>query len=332
MKEEWIILNKKNNLNEDKIYPPKKQIACVLGYFNGSKYILEQLQSIINQEIENVTLSIYISDDNSDEDFPSLERLNFKSSNGIYIFYRKLKKNIGYEKNFLYALKSIVPEYDFYCFSDQDDIWEINKIYKAINVLKDKKSASPNLYFSRTTYFNEDCSLELGKSHPYAKKPSFKNAIVQNIAGGNTIVFNQNAKNIICESIENIYFVSHDWWCYLIVSGAGGDMYYDLEPSIKYRQHENNFLGSNNSLKDRIKRIRNLFQNQYKNFNEINLNSLNKKKYLLTNENLLTLKKFSELRKKSIFRRIFLFYKSGIYSQKLTGNIELFIALIFKKL
>ena len=331
MNEEWIILNKKNNLKKDKIFF-KKKIACVLGYFNGSKYILEQLQSIINQEIENVTFSIYISDDNSDKDFPSLEGLNFKSSNGVNIFYKKLKKNIGYEKNFLYSLKSIALEYDFYCFSDQDDIWEINKIDKAINVLNEKKSINSNLYFSRTTYFNEDCSLELGKSDPYSKKPSFENALVQNIAAGNTIVFNQNAKNIICESIKNIYFVSHDWWCYLIISGSGGDICYDLESSIKYRQHKNNFLGSNNSLKDRIKRIRNLFQNQYKNWNEINLNSLNKKNYLLTNENLLTLKTFSELRKKSLLKRIFLFYKSGIYSQKLTGNIGLFIALIFKKL
>lgn len=304
----------------------------MLAYFNGSKYISEQLQSIINQEIENVTFSIYISDDNSDKDFPSLEGLNFKSSNGVNIFYRKLKKNIGYEKNFLYSLNSIVPEYDFYCFSDQDDIWEINKIDKAISVLNDKKSTSSNLYCSRTTYFNQDCSLELGKSNPYSKKPSFKNALVQNMAGGNTMVFNRNAKNIICESIKNIFFASHDWWCYLIISGSGGEIYYDLESSIKYRQHKNNFIGSNSSLMNRIKRIRNLFHNKLKNLNELNLNSLNKKKYLLTNDNLLTLKTFSELRKKSLFKRFFLFYKSGIYSQKLIGNVGLFVALIFKKL
>ena len=152
------------------------------------------------------------------------------------------------------------------------------------------------------------------------------------MAGGNTMVFNQNAKNIICESITNIDFASHDWWCYLIISGSGGFLYYDKEPSIKYRQHKNNFMGSNNTFKDRIKRIRNLFHNKLKNWNEINLQSLNEKKYLLTNDNLSTLKIFSELRGKSLFKRIFLFYKSGIYRQNFTGNLGLFVALIFKKL
>ena len=331
MKEEWIRLNKKNNLIKNK-KTNHKTIACVLGYFNGSKYISEQLQSIIDQVIENATLSIYISDDNSDKDFPSIERLNLKNISRINIFYRKLKKNIGYGKNFLSSLKAIINEHDFYCFSDQDDIWEINKIDRAINVLNNNVSSSSKLYFSRTTYFNEDCTLELGRSNLYLKKPSFKNALVQNMAGGNTMVFNHNAKNIICESIMNIDFASHDWWCYQIITGSGGYVYYDQNPFIKYRQHKNNFMGSNNTFTDRIKRIRKLFQNQLKNWNDINLNSLNNKKYLLTNKNLLTLKTYLELRDQSLFKRIFLFYKSGIYRQNFTGNLGLFVALIFKKL
>ena len=315
MKEEWIQLNTQNSKKNKKTN--YKTIACVLGYFNGSKYISEQLQSIIDQEIENATLSIYISDDNSDKDFPLLERLNLKNFSNISIFYRKLKKNIGYGKNFLSSLNSLINDYDFYCFSDQDDIWEINKIDRAISVLNNNVSPSSKLYFSRTTYFNEDCTLEIGKSNLYLKKPSFKNALVQNMAGGNTMVFNNKAKNIICESIINNDFASHYWWCYQIISGSGGYVYYDLKPYIKYRQHKNNFMGSNNSFTDRIKRIRNLFRNQLKNWNEINLNSLNKKKYLLTNKNLLTLKTFLELRDESFFKRIFLFYKSETIPRKI---------------
>ena len=37
----------------------------------------------------------------------------------------------------------------------------------------------------------------LGMSPLFKKRPSFKNAIVQNIAGGNTMVFNNNLKLIL---------------------------------------------------------------------------------------------------------------------------------------
>ena len=313
-------------------FKKKIKVACIMGYYNGSKYIAEQLQSIMNQEIKNADITIYISDDNSHKDFPSIESLNLKNPKGVNIFYRKLKKNIGYAKNCLYTLNAIIPKFDFYCFSDQDDIWEINKLNKAISFQRKNHPIKSYLYFSRTTYFNENCAFELGKSVLFTKKPSFKNALVQNMAGGNTMVFNHIAKDIICESISNVNFVSHDWWCYQIITGSGGYVHYDLEPLIKYRQHKNNFMGSNNTFKDKIKRIRKLFQNQLRDWNEINLYSLNKKKYLLTKENSLTLKRFSELRKQSFFKRIFLLYKSGIHRQNLMGNLGIYVALIFKKL
>ena len=328
---EWVLLSGRNINCKKKNNNNQKSIACILAYYNGSKYIKDQLKSIINQQIKNTSLSIFISDDNSHEEFPCLKDLNFSSGNNINIFYRKLDKNIGYAKNFLYSLKSILNEFDFFCFSDQDDIWESDKIQHAIEWIK-KNSSFSSLYFSRTAYFNEDCTKKIGISKLYRQKPSFKNALVQNMAGGNTMVFNNHAKKIICESIDNINFASHDWWCYLIISGSGGNIYYDLKPFIKYRQHKNNFLGSNNTAKDRIKRIIKLFQNQFKKWNNMNLYALSDKQYLLTQENLITLKKFLKLRNKNFLSRIILFYKSGIYRQSLSGNIGLFIALVFKKL
>jgi hypothetical protein len=37
---------------------------------------------------------------------------------------------------------------------------------------------------------------------------------------------------------------SHDWWVYQLVKGAGGNVYYDPEPTILYRQHAGCLVGS----------------------------------------------------------------------------------------
>ena len=124
-----------NNVKESEIINPedKVSIACVLAYFNGAQYIKDQIQSIISQKLINSNLTIFISDDNSEEEFPNLDDLAIHNRFQLKIYYRKLHKNIGYAKNFLFSLRSIGSEFDYYCFSDQDDIWLNNKIEHSIN-------------------------------------------------------------------------------------------------------------------------------------------------------------------------------------------------------
>ena len=39
-------------------------------------------------------------------------------------------------QKFLLGLKEVGPNFDYYAFSDQDDIWEINKIELALKKIK----------------------------------------------------------------------------------------------------------------------------------------------------------------------------------------------------
>ena len=251
----WNLIYEKNNLPE--VNAQKNiSIACVLAYFNGKKYIKEQIESIVYQDLEKINLNIFISDDNSDDNFLDLTYLEPVQIINLKIFYRKLKVNLGYAHNFLYSLRDVPKKFDYYCFSDQDDIWNKNKVSYSINKIKSLQNSLPIIFCGRTTYFNKDCTKKLGNSIEFKKEPSFRNAIIQNIAGGNTMVFNYEAMDLIVSSIkENINFVSHDWWSYLIVTGAGGIIHYEKIPLLKYRQHKTNLQGSNNSLINRFKRI-----------------------------------------------------------------------------
>ena len=147
------------------------------------------------------------------------------------------------------------------------------------------------------------------------------------------MVFNKTAKNIILESIcENFKIISHDWWCYQIISGVGGNIFYDKESFLKYRQHRKNILGANNTFNDRIYRIFHLFMGRVKLWNDVNLFALEINKSLLIKENKDTLEKFKELRKKSLLKRVILYKSSGIHRQTIFGNIAYFFSILFKRI
>ncbi len=285
--------------------------------------------SILEQSHRN--LFIYIFDDCSRNKL-DLDALNLDFKNKVRLIRRD--SNIGYAKNFINGLAESDATYDYYAYSDQDDIWNLNKIERAINILENQEKNSNLLYCSTTKIFDDKFKKIIGNSIIFNKAKCFKNALVQNIAGGNTMVFNKKSRDLIVNSLKNSELISHDWATYQIVSGSGGKIIYDLKPSLKYRQHKGNLAGSNKyRISAAFIRIKAIFNKSFKEWNTINI------KYLFKNKNILTIKNkdylnyFIEARESSnILLRFFYYYKSGVYRQNLGGNIALIIALIFKKL
>ena len=315
----------RNSLNRSS---KKRKVAIVLGFYDGYKFIQRQLQSIFEQTHQNFT--IFITDDNSKNKF-SLEKLNIneRNKNKIRVGFRN--KNIGYAQNFLNALVSIDEYFDYYAFSDQDDIWHREKLEKAINSLEGYPDNQANLYGSRTELIGESEEIKLGKSIEFKKSPSFQNALTQNIFGGNTMVFNRNAFDLICSSNINQKIIAHDWWCYQIISGAGGNVFYDKNIYLKYRQHNNNIIGSNVSLKDKWLRFCKVANGNFKIQNDHNLQAIINNQNLLIKRNQKTLTNFIKARNSFLLKRIFYFTKSGVYRQTLIGNVALFIGILIKK-
>ena len=154
---------------------------------------------------------------------------------------------------------------------------------------------------------------------------------MQNIGGGNTMVFNKKAKDLIFEATENVTVVSHDWWCYQIVTGAGGHVIYDPEPCLKYRQHVGNLVGENKSWRARFQRVVELLRGHFRKRNDINIAALSLHKRLLTHTNQLVLDSFIEARQSSFPKRLLFFKLSGIYRQTLLGNLGLLLGIFLNK-
>lgn len=307
--------------------PVGQLVAILLCIFQGKKYLAEQLESIANQTHRN--WRIYISDDGDcTESRQIIKEFKSRYECGRIIFLSGPK--CGFAANFLSLLVKSGDSADYYAFADQDDIWESKKISSAINMLKSEPENIPVLYCGRSRLVDEN-NEPIGFSTLFTKQPSFKNALMQTIGGGNTMVMNKSLRNLVAE-ITDIEAVSHDWWVYLVVSGCGGKIFYDEVPYIRYRQHSHNLVGSNVTIYGKLKRVRMLWNGYFRHFNDVNIAAIERFKHKLTDENKNILEVFKEARKSKFIKRLFLIKKIGLYRQTLLGNLGLLVAIIFKKL
>jgi glycosyltransferase involved in cell wall biosynthesis len=305
-------------------------VLILLCTYQGEKFLEEQLKSFESQTYKN--WQVIASDDGStDKTLPLLKFFQDKWGDKKLSIIQGPKK--GYVANFLSLItfaKQIKVEADFFAFSDQDDIWNHDKLEKSLDWLITMPKNIPSLYCSRTQLVDAD-NKDIGYSPLFTKLPSFQNALVQSIAGGNTMVFNRIARDLLAKAGHNISVVSHDWWAYILITGYGGSVFYDQNPSIRYRQHESNVIGMNANWMAKILRLRMLLRGDFREYNNQHIESLQKMELYVTDTNKIILSNFIHSREKNIFLRFVYFWKSGAYRQNFLGNLALFIALIFNK-
>lgn len=146
------------------------------------------------------------------------------------------------------------------------------------------------------------------------------------------MVFNNAARNLITKVSPRVDVVSHDWWAYLMVEGVGGKVFWDSAPQVRYRQHKNNLVGANTTLRGKLKRIRMLWNGDFIHRNDMNIRALESVEEILTPENRQLLHMFKEARQSSFIKRLILLKKIGIYRQTFLGNLGLIVAAIFRKI
>ena len=216
--------------------------------YNGAPFLEEQLESILNQNIENVDL--VVRDDGSTDDTVAI--LSDASLKNDRLSAIVQGKRLGVIGSFFHLLHTCSPDAEFIAFADQDDVWLPDKLKRARNALLGVEEQRPALYCSRLEYVDEEL-VAMGMSDLPHSSPQLKNALVENIAAGCTVMLNRPAVNLLQSVSPPEHVQMHDWWFYLVVS-AFGDVIYDPEPSILYRQHSGNVVGAGRSAMARFAR------------------------------------------------------------------------------
>jgi len=303
-------------------------VAILMTTFNGERYLREQLTSIENQRHNNWHL--YVSDDGStDQTLLILNQFALKHADRTTI--STTENNLGFVNNFLKMISNDTITASYFALCDQDDIWCAEKLSSAIQMLE-SKNAGLSLYCGRTILV-DDAGRFAGYSKLFKKRPHFRNALVQNIGGGNTMVFNQAVKDLLIASSRNIAILpSHDWWIYIVTSAVEGNVVYDPEPHLLYRQHGRNLVGGNTSLRSSLNRLLKLRDGHFREWCQQNIDALDNSGTRLTEDNRMFFRAFTKLRRSSVWHRVYYAFKNTVYRQTLAGNIALKIAIVTKKI
>lgn len=304
------------------------KVAILLGTFNGQEFLEELLDSLAWQSYAN--WEVWASDDGSVDDTLSiLERYQHIWPKGRLKICSGPKR--GFVANFLSLVCKNEVSAQYYAFADQDDIWEPEKLERAVQKLESQPSELPALYCARTRLIDSG-NLEIGLSPLFSKPPSFANSLMQNIGGGNTMVFNEASRRLLRIGGYDVSVVTHDWWVYMVVAGCGGNVYYDRKPTLRYRQHGTNIIGGNSSWVDRLARLRLYWKGNFRNWNDKNISSLRRLRDNLTEDNREILDRFSNAREMDVLSRIVFLRTCGLYRQTWMGNLGLYAAVILNKL
>lgn len=303
-------------------------VAILLATYNGGRFLASQLESLESQIHQNWFV-IASDDGSSDNTLKILKEYQERWPKGKLTIRSGPQQ--GYCRNFLSMAcdKSVLA--DFYAFCDQDDVWFPEKLTVAVaNIHKNQEDGVPYVYCGRTTYVDEKLK-KVGYSPLFSFPRTFRNALIQSIAGGNTMVFNQKTKDLL-EKVGVVDHPSHDWWVYQLASGAGGNVFYDPNPQVLYRQHKGALVGGNTSFGAKIERAAMVFKGQFRLWSDSNIALLCAAKPLLTHGSKETLELFKKMRNAKLKDRLRLLEVAGLYRQTWRGTISLLVAALFKKI
>lgn len=260
-------------------------VCIVMATYNGAAHLEAQLQSLTAQT--HACWSLHVGDDGS-TDTTCAQLAAFAAAQGGRDITVAPGPQQGSAANFLTRATAALDSRPgaWLAFCDQDDVWLPHKLARALEAVGQVAAppGTPVAYASRTQLVAADLTPQ-GLSAQPARPAGFRNALVQNILGGNTIVLNPAAAHLLAQSVPAALAADvpfHDWWTYLIVTGAGAQVVLDPEPGLLYRQHGDNMLGHHGRLKGRLARAWMLWNRVYAGWIDRNLAALTGARTLLT--------------------------------------------------
>lgn len=230
-------------------------LAVLMSTYNGSKYVKDQIESIINQTYQD--LELFIRDDGSSDDtYSIINKYAELYPNKVHICKDELK-NIGFIKSFLQLIKCV--DADYYAFSDQDDVFFPEKytlIMEVLSKYNDLKQNEPLGIICNAEVTDENL-IPLGvKMYDKALGLDFQKCVGNFIYGRNhlfcpfgcSITFNHAVKNFIYKNSNlvipdrtlSMFFHDALIWFICIINGKFIFLDEDLQ---YYRQHTNNTHG-----------------------------------------------------------------------------------------
>ncbi len=236
----------------------RPRILVLLATHNGEEYLDEQLDSVLSQAEVDVT--ILVSDDTStDQTFAMLtQRADIDSR----IELLQPGKFGSAANNFARLIRDANPTgYDAIALCDQDDIWLPGKLRRHYDILSaplglDGKGGYAAVS-SNVTAFKPDGTRQLIVKNQTQKLADYA---FESGGPGSTFLIQPQAFTLVQQQLRTPQSNtntarSHDWLIYALIRANGGRWFIDGEPTVDYRQHDDNVLGANEGWRQHLRRL-----------------------------------------------------------------------------
>ena len=224
------------------------KLYILLASYNGETYIGEQIDSICNQTFSDWRL--LIRDDASTDNTVNIIQKKILQDNRIELISDDLG-NQGVIGNFNSLVNiALARNAEYVMFSDQDDIWKVDKIELSITKISEVENKygkdTPILVHTDLAVINESKEL-INISflrfqhlhHEYSRQTEV--LLTQNFVTGCTVILN-SALLKVSTPIPNTA-IMHDWW-FALSSSVFGRLAFLPAQTVLYRQHSENLEGS----------------------------------------------------------------------------------------
>jgi len=238
-----------------------KALVLVAAY-NGAQWLTEQIDSILNQLGVDVFVIISV-DTSTDDTFMLCEKYADDSYSNVTVLpYGESFGGAG--KNFYRLVKDCdFSTFDYIAFSDQDDIWHHDKLSNAIEKLQQYDCYSSNV----TAFWEDGREVFIDKAQPQQDW----DYLFEAAGPGCTYVFKREFGIVFQEWLMRHHEVIannvalHDWLMYAFARKNDYRWYIDPNSGMRYRQHQNNQVGTNNNFAAAKKRLRLIKDKWYRN-------------------------------------------------------------------
>jgi len=240
--------------------PARPRVLILLATYNGSRWIREQMESILVQE--GVDLAVAVRDDAS-TDGTRWELARFENDERVRIVAATAASGSA-ARNFMTLIReNAAGAFDFVAFADQDDLWNPDKLRRACSTLVASGSAG---YSSATVATWEDGRERVVK---LSGVPTASDFLFEGAGQGCTFVltagFYERVRSFLLiqgDLTNGIHY--HDWLIYALARSWGMQWSFDPLPSVLYRQHNANDTGARHSLAGITRRLSLIRQGWYR--------------------------------------------------------------------
>jgi rhamnosyltransferase len=227
-------------------------VLVLLTAYNGSRFIREQIQSILAQE--GVQLRVAVRDDGSSDETRAEIARSARDSR-IKVSHTSGGRSGSAAQNlFTLIRENAAKEFDYIAFSDQDDLWHRDKIMRACACLERDRAVG---YSSATIAAWTDGRERILRQ---ATLPTPSDFLFEGAGQGCTFVLKSDFYSRVRSFVSyqpqltaRLHY--HDWAVYALARSWGLSWSFDPTPSMRYRQHENNDTGARRSFSGISRRL-----------------------------------------------------------------------------